>query len=209
MSKKKALPEHIIKLETEVLAAQAKGALLEREEVNYHSGEEKEWKQKIATNSKTLREIFIDGDEIIGKITIAPPDQTAVRVEFRINNGSMDVDEMDNLDKLFEGARSELFEKAEVVVKIIDPTALIERLTNEGLNPWDYLDISVKKNMDKIIIDKGEGIHTAEAILPRQGFIATLAELWGRFSEEAKIYTKKYLELALEPVVVLGTKAKK
>lgn len=209
MSKKKAtLPEHIVSKETETLAKEAKSALQEREKVNLHSGKEKEWKEKIAVHSKALREILIDGDEIIGKITIAPPDQTAIRIEFRINNGSMETDEMDNLDKLFEAARPELFERAEIVESIQDPTALIEALTNEGLNPWDYLDISVKKNMDKIVIDKGTGIFTAEAILPRQPFIAKVKELWGRFSEEAKIYTKKYLELALEPVVVLGTKAK-
>jgi hypothetical protein len=210
MAKKKTtLPEHIVKGENEVLSKQAKNALDEREQVNYHTGEEKEWKQKIAVNSSALREILIDDDEIIGKITIAPPDQTAVRVEFRINNGSMDTDEMDNLDKLFEGARSELFEKAEVVESITDPTALIEALTNEGLDPWDYLNINVKKNMDKIIIDKGTGINTADAILPRQGFMAKLPDLWKRFSEEAKLYIKNYLKLALEPVVVLGTKAKK
>ena len=209
MSKKTTLPEHIISRETETLAKEAKSALDEREKVNLHTGKEKEWKEKIAVHSKALREILIDGDEIIGKITIAPPDQTAVRVEFRINNGSMDIDEMDNLNRLFETARSELFEKAEIVESIVNPTELIEALTNEGLNPWDYLNISVKKNMDKIIIDKGTGIFKAEAILPRQGFIAIVKELWERFSEEAKIYTKKYLKLALEPVVVLGTKAKK
>jgi hypothetical protein len=209
MTKKKTLPEHVVKGENEVLSKQAMNALDEREQVNYHTGEEKEWKQKIAVNSKALRETLIDDDEIIGKITIAPPNQTAVRVEFRINNGSMDTDEMDNLDKLFEGARPELFEKAEIVESITDPTALIESLRNEGLDPWDYLNISVKKNMDKIIIDKGAGINTADAILPRQGFMATLPDLWKRFSEEAKTYIKNYLKLALEPVVVLGTKAKK
>ncbi len=207
--KKKILPEHIVKDESSVLSAQAKNALNEREQVNYHTGEEKEWKEKIAVNAETLRKELLDKDDVIGKITIAPADQTAVRVEFRINNGSMETDEMDNLDKLFETARSELFEKAEIVESITDPTELIETLTNEGLNPWDYLNISVKKGMDKIIIDKGAGIFTAEAILPRQGFIATVKELWGRFSEEAKMYTKKYMKLALKPAVVLGTKAKK
>jgi len=209
MSKKKTLPEHIVKLETEVLAVQAKNALNEREEVNLHTSEEKEWKQKIAAHSEALRQILLDGDEIIGKVTIAPPNQVAVRVEFRINNGSMDVDEMDNLDKLFKTARSELFEKVEIVESVTDPTELIETLTDEGLNPWDYLEIKVKKNMDKIVIDKGKGVFTAKAILPRQGFIATVKELWGRLSKEAKIYTEKYLELALEPAVVLGTKSKK
>lgn len=208
MSKKTTLPEHIVKDENKVLSKQAKNALDEREKVNYHTSEEKEWKEKMATNSKALRETLIDGDEIIGKVTIAPPNQTAVRVEFRINNGSMDIDEMDNLNKLFEAARPELFEKVEIVESIVNPTELIEALIDESLNPWDYLNITVKKNMDKIIIDKGKGILKAEAILPRQGFIATVKELWGRFSEEAKIYTKKYLKLALEPVVVLGTKAK-
>lgn len=209
MQSKKTLPEHIVSKDTEVLATQAKKALEEREKVNYHTSEEKEWKQKMAVNSEALRDILLDDNKVIGKITIAPPDQTAVRVEFRINNGSMDVDEMDNLDKLFEDARPELFEKAEIVASIIDPTALIEALTNEGLNPWDYLNLSVKKNMDKIIIDKGIGTLTAEAILPRTSFISSLKELWRHFSEEARIYTKKYLKLALEPVVVLGTKTKK
>lgn len=117
---------------------------------------------------------------------------------------------MDNLDKLFGDARPELFEKAEVVDKITGPDTLIETLKKAGINPWDYLNLSVKRDMDTSLIKKTDkGIETAEAILPKRGLLAKLPNLVKAFSEEAKLYLKEYLKLALRPTVVLGTKNNK
>jgi len=208
IKKSTALPEHTITDTEDSLSKYALSALEARERVNEATADEKEQKDQIAKDASTLRTNMADNDNIIGKVVISPPDQTAVRVEFRINNGSLDIDEMDKLDKLFESARPELFEKAEVVDKVTDPDELIVALTKAGLNPWDYLDINVKKNMDKIIIDKGKGITKAEAILPLKGILAKLPTLIKNFSEEAKIYIRAYLKQALSPIVVLGTRAK-
>ena len=207
--KSTALPEHTITDEEDSLSKYALSALEARERVNESATDEKEQKNLIAKGASTLRTNMAANDKIIGKIVISPPDQAAVRVEFRVNNGSLDINEMDKLDKLFEGARPELFEKAEIVDKITNPDDLIIALTKAGLNPWDYLDINVKKNMDKIIIDKGIGITKAVAILPKRGLLAALPSLINRFSEEAKIYIREYLKQALKPTVVLGTKVKK
>lgn len=205
-----ALPEHVITSDEEQLSKLAASALEARENVNKYTADEKLQKEKITKESSILRENMAENDEIIGKISIAPPNQAAVRVEFRINNGSLDISEMDNLDKLFENARPELFEKAKIVASITDPEALVKALKKAGLDPWDYLQIEVKTGQDQIIIDKGAAIiTTAEAILPKRGLLATLPGLIKRFSEEGKIYIRAYLKQALKPTVVLGTKVKK
>lgn len=209
-SKKPTLPEYIIDDPESVLSKQAKGAHEHREKVNEHTAKEGEFKKRIAENSEGLRDNLADEEppNIVGKITITPPNQTATRVEFRINNGSLDADELDNLDKLFGPCRPEIFERAVVVDQIVDPTELIESLKKAGLNPWDYLTLNVRPDVDQIVIANGKGITTAEAILPREGFLAKVKDLISQFSEEAKTYIRLYLKQALKPTVILGTKAK-
>ena len=201
------LPEHIITDDKETLSIIAKKAVDARKQVNAFSIEEKKQKEEIIELSELLRIESADKDDIIGKIVIAPSNGTC-RVEFRLNNGSLDSGELANLDKLFEGARPDLFEPTEIVSEINDPDALIDALKSAGVNPWDYLNIGVKKDQDKIIIEKGEGITTDDAILPKKGFLTKLRPLMDLLSEEAKIYIRKYLKLALNPTVVLGTKVK-
>ena len=213
MAQKKSttLPEFIINDPKSILSRHALKAHEAREKVNEHTADEKKWKDSISTCSEGLRDNKAEEDppNIIGKITIAPPNQTAVRVEFRLNNGSLDAEELPNLDELFGEARPDLFELTKIVEKITDPAALIKALETAGLNPFDYLNVSVKTNMDQIIIDKGEGFVTAEAVLPKKGFLAVLPDLVRHFSEDAVKYLRLYLKEALNPTVVLGTKAKK
>jgi hypothetical protein len=213
MAQKKSttLPEFIINDPKSILSKQALIAHEAREKVNEFTADEKEWKEKICVNAEALRDNMAEEEppNIIGKIIIAPPNQTATRVEFRLNNGSLDIDELENLDALFGEARPELFEKVVIVDKITDPAALIKALLQAGLNPFDYLNVSVKENIDQVIIDKGTGIVTADAILPKKGFLTILPDLISRFSEDAKKYIRLYLKEALNPTVILGTKAKK
>ena len=208
MANKKTLPEHIVTDKENDLSKLAKKALAERVLVNRHTSTEKDIKGKMADYAEGFREGRFEDGEVIGKLSIAPPNQTACRVEFRINNGSLETSEMDALDQLFEGARSELFEKVKIVDKIVDPSALIKQMETHGLNPWDYLKLSVKSNQDQIVIDQGVGIETAEAILPKTGFLATVAEMFGRFTKDAKEYLRLYLREALSPTIILGTKTK-
>jgi len=209
MTKKATLPEHVIDKSESALAKRAKDALNAREKVNQFTTKEKEHKEGLAEDCELLRRGKAAKDVIIGKVSIAPPNQAAVRVEFRINNGSMDADQMEELDRVFGTARPDLFELVKIVDDIPDPDALIKSLREAGLDPWDYLDIGVKKNQDQIIIDKGDGITTDEAILPKKGLLAVLPDLIKNFTVEAKDYINKYLNLALKPTVVLGTKVKK
>lgn len=211
MNKKNStLPELIIKDSESVFSKRAKEALEAREQVNKFTALEKEKKDIIAEEAITERGKRAKNNDIIGKISIIPPDQAAVRVEFRINNGSLDIDEMDTLDALFKSARPDLFEKAKVVDKITDPNTLIATLQKAGLNPWNYLNLNVKPGQDQIIIDKCEhSVTIAEAILPKKGLLATLPGIIKHFSKEAKEYIRAYLKVALKPTVVLGTKVKK
>lgn len=210
MAKKHTLPEHVITDAKHVLSAQARNALNEREKVNYHTGEEIEWKEKIATNAEALRtQLFKDG-EIAGKITITPPNQTAVRVEFQTDSTCrLDPDEMDNLDRLFGDARTDLFEEVEEVISVDDPLALIETLTEAGLDPTEFLKIDIKKGMHQTIIEHGVGITTDKFICAREGFLSRLTGWFKDFSEDAKEYTQNFLAGVLKPKVVLGTKTKK
>ncbi len=126
MAKKFSLPEHVIADNKYGLSVQAKLALDSREKVNEWNEKEKDAKEKIATDAEILRQELLEDGQVAGKISIAPPNQTAVRVEFRINNGSLAVEEMDNLDRLFGNDRPELFEKVQVVTVVDDPCKLIE-----------------------------------------------------------------------------------
>lgn len=209
MAKTTTLPEHVISNENSEFCMLAKKALDAREQANLASSEEKEHKGQIIDKAIGMRSDEAQKDHIIGKIIISPPGQPAVRVEFRINNGSLDADEMDNLDALFGTARPDLFEKAEIVDKITDPEALCRSLVSAGLNPWDYVELKMRGNQDQILISKGKGITTAEAILPRKGMLSELPGLIKNFSKEAKEYMLAYLDAALKPIVVLGTKVKK
>lgn len=206
---KNSLPEHVVDTNEHGLAKQAKISLDAREKVNEYTAAEKASNGILGTDANDLRLAEAQKDNIIGKITITPPNQGAVRVEFRIGEGSLDVEDLDALDMLFGSARPELFEVAEVVTSITDPAALYEALDKAGLNPWDYLDLKIKKGQDQIVVDKGAGIVTDKAILPKKGFLTNLKPLMKNFSVAAKEYILDYLKGAFCPKVVLGTKVKK
>ncbi len=201
------LPEHTIIDGESSFSKLAAGAMDARRKVNEYTAIEKEKKGVITVDAEALRSEKAEKDEIIGKIVISPPNQAATRVEFCLNNGSLDSSEMKTLDELFGAARPELFEKVEVVDKVTDPDALCASLHKAGLNPWDYVELKVRHNKDQTVIVHGGGhIMTADAILPRKGIVAIVSRLMGNFKDDAKAYIKEYLELALKPKVVLGSK---
>jgi len=48
----------------------------------------------------------------------------------------------------------------------------------------------------------------AEALLPKDGYLATLNDAGKNLNDEAKAYVKSYLEQTLQPRTVLGSKVK-
>ncbi len=206
---KKTLPEYLITDKKNDLSVWARGAHKARELANKNTADEITIKKSMKEFAESLRVEQASLDNIIGKITITPDGQTACRVEFNINNGSLPTTDMPTLDKLFGYARPLIFEKAEVVHEIDeDPTTLIESLKNAGLDPWEHLKVSIKSASEIIVLEKGEGFTRAEAILPKQGLLAIIKENMSTFNKDAKRYICKYLALALAPKVVLGTKPK-
>ena len=124
-----------------------------------------------------------------------------------MENGALAVDEGKNLDMLYGTARPLLFQKERVVNEIVDPMALIKELIDAGKNPFDYIDIAVRKGMDHVLVES-KNVTSGEAYLPKEGFLNTLNEIKNTLSDNAKTYTKEYLNNTLKPRVVLGTKGK-
>jgi hypothetical protein len=161
----------------------------------------------MIVEADAIREDQFNKGEFVGVIKVISDDIPATRVEFRRNNGALDINEMATLDKVFGGLRPQLFEKAKVVRDIITPQALIDGMRKAGLNPWDYLEIKTKTNMDDIV-SQYPGCTTDEAILPKKGLLARLKENATILSDEAKSWIKVYLDKALKTTPVLGTKGK-
>jgi len=203
MAKKEALPEITVSAGDIVLKAVE--AVQARGRASQATADEAEAKSRVSTEAVAIRMNETDKGNYIGLIRVATS-QAPVRIEFRINNGALDINEEPKLDTLFGASRPELFERAEVVTEITDPEALYQHLKQTGLNPWDFIDLRVKDEAG-LISHAREGFNTAVAILPKKGFLAKLSEIATTLSKEAKEYVNKYLDNVLKPTVVLGTKA--
>ena len=201
--KSDALPEYI-NTDKDLFKA-TKGAIEARQEKALAEKEEKNYKKDMIANANDIRKEEINKGTFIGVIKIISTNMPACRIEFRINNGALNVNQMSDLDRLFGGLRPALFEKAEAVTEITDPQVLYDSLVADGKNPWDYLSLGVKKNMD-VIVSKYDGCLTAEAILPKKGLLARLKDNASTLSDEAMAWIKTYLEQALKTTPVLGTK---
>jgi len=167
--------------------------------------EETAKKKELTDLAKTLREDKETNGEYIGLIRIIDQDKSPIRVEFRLSNGALNVSEEDNLNKLFGIHRPALFEKVKVVTDITDPDQLVQKLKDAGLNPWDYLSVGVKEGMDTIV-SQHPGCVSKEAILPKKTLLTSLNDFRQALSDAAKVYVKEYLQTALRPFVVCGTK---
>jgi hypothetical protein len=204
-TKKEGLPE--INVDNGQIVEEAKGAANARAKAAEYTTVEKEHSQQVALLAEGLRQEEVGREKYIGIVRVTNSDLPPVRIEFRMENGQMPVEEESNLDALYGSSRPLLFQREMEVNKITDPTALIKELVDSGKNPWDYLDISVRKGMDHILVES-KNVIVGEAILPREGLLNTLNEIKNTLSSDAKVFTKAYLEKALKPRVVLGTKGK-
>jgi hypothetical protein len=206
MSAKKAkCPEKNV--DTGELVDLAKQALEARAKAAEFTTQEKKTSEEIGQKACQLRQQEIEKENYYGLIRITQKNQSPVRVEFRFENGALDVAEETNLDELYRGSRPVLFKREEIITEILNPLALIQELVNEGKNPFDYLKLSVREGMDRILVNSNH-VTSAEAFLPTEGFLNTIDGIKSTLSEDAKTFTKNYLESALKPRVVLGTKGK-
>lgn len=197
------LPE--IASSDEVLINAAKKAYENKLDAAEHTKTEKESRKVMEEKGREIYNSEFDKGNPVGLIRIT---DMSARVEMRINNGALDVSEKNNLRKLLGFRKSQLFERTRVITDITDPAGMINVLTKKGLDPWKYLNITVKENMDDVVWDAIDGKHcqSTEAYLPRPGFLSKLNQIFNTLSKEAKEYLKEYLDDALKPTSVIGSK---
>lgn len=204
-SKKSNAPEKNI--DNGELVELAKKALDARSKAAEFTTQEKAASEEIGKKAEHDRREEIGRGNYIGIIRITGESQSPIRVEFRLENGALNVSEEANLDALYMGSRPVLFKREKIVTEITNPLTLIQDLIANGKNPFDYLKLSVREDMDHALVDS-KHVISAEAFLPTDGFLNTIDGIKSSLSEEAKTFTKNYLEGALKPRVVLGTKGK-
>jgi hypothetical protein len=204
-SKKSNVPEKSI--DTGELVELAMKALTARSKAAEYTTQEKAASEEIGKKAEHERREEINRGNYIGMIRVTGDKQTPIRIEFRLDNGALDVTEEANLDALYKGSRPVLFKREKIVTEITDPLALIQELIAEGKNPFDFLELKVRDGMDHAVVDS-KNLTTAEAFLPTEGFLTTIEGIKSSLSDDAKTFTKNYLETALKPRVVLGTKGK-
>jgi hypothetical protein len=204
-SKKSNAPEKNINSGEMVTLAQK--ALEARAKAAEYTTVEKATSEEISKKAEHERREEIGRGNYLGIIRITGENQSPVRVEFRLENGALNVSEEANLDALYMGSRPVLFKREKIVTEITNPLTLIQELIAKGKNPFDYLELKVRDGMDHALVES-KNVTSAEAFLPTEGFLSTIDGIKGSMSEEAKTFTKNYLEGALKPRVVLGTKGK-
>jgi len=206
-AKKKALPEISVGApEHADLVQLAKDALALRSQIAELTSRETEAKKAIAEKAGLIRTVEETAKgNYVGLIRITDADQTPSQVQFKVTGGALALEEGTALDEMLGSARPMLFEKDVAVTGVTNPDALIAEIRARNMNPWDFLDISVKKNLDRSVADS---VHVTkeEAYLPKEGFLATLNEVKHTFDDKAKEYLKAYLAQVLKPAVDLGKK---
>ena len=147
------------------------------------------------------REVLLKNRKIARVIRISD-----AKVEFRMKNGQIPFSDKGLLEELFGQDYHSLFEQGKVISAIIKPNALIKALEDAGVNPWDYLSLNVKEGMDEAVTGLAKDIglyNTAEAVLPRKGFLSTLAGIIEKLTDDAVEFLQDYLKKALEPIASL------
>lgn len=209
MASKKALPEiSVDKVRSPALVLNAKEALQFRAEIASLEDQLAAVKKNMADLAEGIRhKEAADNGQYIGLVRIVDPDQSPVQVQFKVQGGALELSEGESLDHYFKASRPMLFEKDLVVTGITDPDALIKEFRDRGANPWDILELKVKKDLDRAV---GSSPHVIkeEAYLPKEGFLATCNEVMHTWADGAKAYMAKYLAQVLNPVVDLGKKGK-
>ena len=166
--------------------------------------QEKVLKTQITTQAEAIRtKEEIDKTNYIGLIKVVDEDQPTSQVQFKICNGGLAETEGPVLEGHFGSDRVSLFEKGYAVQNILDPDALITEMKTKSLNPWDYLNLSVKPNLDRTFKDSNF-VTIDQAYLPVEGFLVKLNNIKHTLSIGAKAYITKYLAVCLKPSIVLG-----
>jgi hypothetical protein len=204
--KKKGLPETTVTKEINPgIIGLAKRALRLRSVISNLTAEMDQKKEALVNECATVRKAEEAKGEYIGLIRITDPDITPCQIQYKMTGGALALEEGETLDRLFGAGRPMLFEKDVVVTGCIDPDALIAEMRAQGKNPWDFLEIHVKKDMDKIVATSAH-VTKEEAYLPKKDFLATLNDIKHTLVAEAKEYINKYLAQVLKPTVDLGKK---
>jgi len=170
--------------------------------------QEKTIKKDIAEKASLIRKTKADEKEFIGLVRITGTDIHPYRVEFKMGNCPIDVDQEQVLDELYGPSRPLLFERALSITDISNPTQAIKDLESQGKNPWDYLEIRVKDGMDRAVADATEYVVGSEAFIPVKGFLAKLYSIAGTLAEAGLKYTREILDAKLSPYVCGGAKGK-
>ena len=205
--KKKGLPEITCTKGTHPdLIQAAKEAQALRAQIAELQVKEDELKTKIANLAGVTRVTEeTTKNNYIGLVKIVDEDQATSQVQFRICSGGLAETEGPVLEGHFGTARTLLFEKDYAVQNIVNPDALLAEIKGRNQNPWDYLELKVRKNLDRAFKDS-PNVTVDEAFLPVEGFLSTLNEIKHTLTPEAKVYITKYLEACLKPSVSLGHK---
>lgn len=169
--------------------------------------QEKAIKAKLESESEALRAEKLKAKEVVGLIRITNEQgQAPVRVEFRTTDkAALDLSEEDQLNQIFQAVKPVLFQREKVVTAINNYEDLIADLKAKSIDPNTVLDFKVKTGMHGVL-SGCKGVDTAEAITPRDEFLANLKENAHLISDDGWKYLTEYLAVALKPTAVAGTK---
>jgi hypothetical protein len=204
---KKGLPEITCTKDTHPeLVAAAKEALSLRAQIAELQVKEDTLKTKIANLAGFTRVAEeTNKTNYVGLVKIVDENQATAQVQFKICNGGLAETEGPVLDGHFNSARTLLFEKDYAVQNILDSDALLAEMKARGQNPWDYVELHVRKDLDRAFKDS-PNVTVDKAFLPFEGFLATLNEIKHTLTPDARAYISKYLEACLKASVSLGHK---
>jgi len=214
---KKALPSISVNEKTHTeLATIAKEAQDNRARLNDLTTTEGQLKTDLSELTDGIRVAEQANGNYIGVVKITNEDSATVQVQYKLSSAGKDaegnmvrkgfaVDQLPTLEHFYGSSRPLLFEKTLEVTEITDPDALIAEIRARGQNPWDVLDIKLKKSLDRAVADS-PNVTKAEMYMPKDGLLATLNEVADTLTPEAKEFTNNYLNIMLKPAVNLGLK---
>ena len=181
--------------------------LLENKKLSDHySALEQNDRKDLKQYCSDYREGLLNEKKVIGTVNV---NDSSVRVEFRFKNGALSIDQEELLKKHFGNDFEGLFERGQVVTNIPKPSEMLADMEKAGINPWEYLELRVKKDMDSPFIGRVDKQYYsyAEAFLPRKTFMACLATIIKNLGQEAVEFVREYLSKALDPSVVIRKKS--
>lgn len=206
MAKKKGLPEISVTAQSHSgLVDLAKQAHSIRSQISELVAREENLKEQIAEAAYFIRKAEEQKSNYVGLIKVVDGESSPSQIQFKICNGSLDESDGPALDHFFGSARPMLYEKDVVVTGITNPDGLIAEIQGRNQNPWDYLELKVKKGLDRAFVDSSH-ITLDKAFMPVEGFLATLNEVKHTLNNKAKEFIANYLERVLKPTVSLGHK---